>query len=71
MKEAELAAEELQHAGTLPRFFARIPELFAYLSRYWLGLVETTRDTERSTHIGHDCPWIPPGWCCASSFPSW
>ena len=30
--EAELAAEELQHVGTLPRFFARLPELFAYLS---------------------------------------
>jgi hypothetical protein len=29
--EAELAAEELQHIGTLRRFFARMQELFLYL----------------------------------------
>jgi hypothetical protein len=46
--EAELAAEELQHLGTLPRFFARMPELFAYLSRYWLRLVETAGEMEHT-----------------------
>jgi len=38
--EAELAAEELQHIGTLPRFFARMSELFLYLIQHWLRLVE-------------------------------
>jgi hypothetical protein len=38
--EAELAAEELQHIGTLPRFFARMNELFLYLTQHWLRLVE-------------------------------
>ncbi len=58
--EAELAAEELQHVGTLPRFFARMPELFAYLTRYWLRLVETlgeTRHTNRS-RLPMDPTWL-------------
>jgi hypothetical protein len=36
--EAELAAEDLQHIGTLPRFFASMNELFLYLTQYWLRL---------------------------------
>jgi hypothetical protein len=30
--EAEIAAEELEHIGTLPRFFARMGEVFSYLT---------------------------------------
>jgi hypothetical protein len=37
--ERELAAEELQHIGSLPRFFARMDDLFQYLSGHWLRLV--------------------------------
>jgi hypothetical protein len=46
--EAELAAEDLQHIGTLPRFFARMGELFLYLTRHWLRLVVDTGSTNRS-----------------------
>ncbi len=46
--EAELAAEELQHIGTLPRFFARMHELFAYLTAHWLRLVEDNGSANRS-----------------------
>jgi hypothetical protein len=46
--EAEMSAEELQHIGTLPRFFARMEELFLHLTRHWLRLVETSDDTNRS-----------------------
>jgi hypothetical protein len=46
--EAELAAEELQHIGTLPRFFARMHELFLYLSQHWLRLVQDTGAANRS-----------------------
>jgi hypothetical protein len=37
--EAEIEAEELQHLGTLPRFFARLEEVFLYLTQHWLRLV--------------------------------
>jgi hypothetical protein len=46
--EAELAAEELEHIGTLPRFFARMDELFAYLTLYWLRFVEDNGTANRS-----------------------
>jgi len=46
--EAEMSAEELQHIGTLPRFFARMEELFLYLTRHWLRLVEESDDANRS-----------------------
>lgn len=46
--EAELSAEELEHIGTLPRFFARMGELFAHLSQHWLRLVVDTGSTNRS-----------------------
>jgi hypothetical protein len=46
--EAELAAEDLQHIGTLPRFFARMHELFGYLTAHWLRLVVDTGATNRS-----------------------
>jgi hypothetical protein len=46
--EAEMIAEELQHIGTLPRFFARMEELFFHLTRHWLRLVEESEDTNRS-----------------------
>src|SRR5689334_561022 len=46
--EAEMSAEELQHIGTLPRFFARMEELFLHLMRHWLRLVEESEDANRS-----------------------
>jgi hypothetical protein len=46
--EAELAAEDLQHLGTLPRFFARMHELFSYLTTHWLRLVVDTGVANRS-----------------------
>jgi hypothetical protein len=46
--EVEMSAEELQHIGTLPRFFARMEELFLHLTRHWLRLVEESDDANRS-----------------------
>jgi hypothetical protein len=46
--EAEMSAEELQHIGTLPRFFARLDDLFQHLTRHWLRLVEQSEDANRS-----------------------
>jgi hypothetical protein len=46
--EAELAAEELEHIGTLPRFFARMGELFAHLTQHWLRLVVDNGSANRS-----------------------
>jgi len=46
--EAELAAEELAHIGTLPRLFARLGELFSYLTAHWLRLVVETEAANRS-----------------------
>jgi hypothetical protein len=46
--EAELAAEELQHIATLPRFFARMGELFSYLTAHWLRLVQDNGSANRS-----------------------
>jgi hypothetical protein len=46
--EAELSAEELQHIGTLSRFFARMEELFLHLTRHWLRFVEESEDANRS-----------------------
>jgi len=46
--EAELAAEELEHIGTLPRFFARMHELFLYLTQHWLRLVQDNGSANRS-----------------------
>jgi len=46
--EAEMSAEELQHIGTLPRFFARMEELLLHLTRHWLRLVEESDDANRS-----------------------
>jgi hypothetical protein len=46
--EAELSAEELEHIGTLPRFFARMDELFQHLTRHWLRLVVDNGSANRS-----------------------
>jgi hypothetical protein len=46
--EAEMSGEDLQHLGTLPRFFARMEELFLHLTRHWLRLVEESEDANRS-----------------------
>jgi len=46
--EAELAAEELEHIGTLPRFFARMEELVLYLTQHWLRLVTDDGSANRS-----------------------
>src|SRR5262249_14697100 len=46
--EAELSAEELEHLGTLPRFFARMHELFLHLTQHWLRLVVDSGAANRS-----------------------
>ena len=46
--EAELAAEDLQHIGTLPRFYARMNELVLFLTQHWLRLVEDNGSANRS-----------------------
>jgi hypothetical protein len=51
--EAELAAEELQHIGTLPRFFARMNELVLFLTQHWLRLVEDSGSANRSRWPTH------------------
>jgi hypothetical protein len=51
--EAELAAEELQHLGTLPRFFSRMHELVLYLTQHWLRLVEVNGSANRSRWPTH------------------
>jgi hypothetical protein len=61
--EAELAAEELQHIGTLPRFFARMDELFLYLTQHWLRLVEDNGSANRSR-----LPMNPTWWRLRDSF---
>jgi len=55
--EAELAAEELQHIGTLPRFFARMNELVLFLTQHWLRLVEDNGSANRSRWLTHPT-WI-------------
>src|SRR6476469_9595021 len=55
--EAELAAEELQHIGTLPRFFARMNELVLFLTQHWLRLVEDNGSANRSRWPMH-ATWI-------------
>jgi len=51
--EAELAAEELQHIGTLPRFFARMNELVLFLTQHWLRLVKDNGSANRSRWPTH------------------
>src|SRR5262249_33478356 len=46
--DAELSAEELEHIGTLPRFFARMHELFLHLTQHWLRLVVESGAANRS-----------------------
>jgi len=55
--EAELAAEELQHIGTLPRFFARMNELVLFLTQHWLRLVEDNGSANRSRWPTHPT-WV-------------
>ncbi len=55
--EAELDAEDLQHIGTLPRFFARMHELFLYLTQHWLRLVEDNGSANRSRWPMHPT-WV-------------
>jgi hypothetical protein len=55
--EAEMSAEELQHIGTLPRFFARMEELFLHLTRHWLRLVEVSDGANRSRWPMHPT-WV-------------
>jgi hypothetical protein len=55
--EAEMSAEELQHIGSLPAFFARLDELFQHLTRHWLRLVEDTGDDNRSRWPMHST-WV-------------
>ena len=46
--EAELSAEDLQHIGTLPRFFAHQTALWQHLSYHWLRLVLPDGQANRS-----------------------
>jgi hypothetical protein len=46
--DAELAAEELPHLGTLPRFFRYQEALWRYLTTHWLRVVEDDGTTNRS-----------------------
>jgi hypothetical protein len=46
--EADLAAEELEHMGTLPRFFARMGEVMTCLMTHWLRFVEDNGTANRS-----------------------
>jgi hypothetical protein len=55
--EAELAAEELQYIGTLPRFFGRMNELVLFLTQHWLRLVEDNGSANRSRWPTHPT-WI-------------
>jgi hypothetical protein len=55
--EAEMSAEELQHVGALPRFFARMEELFLHLTQHWLRLVEESHDANRSRWPMHPT-WV-------------
>jgi hypothetical protein len=55
--EAELAAEDLQHIGTLPRFFAHMNKLFSYLTSHWLRLVEDNGSANRSRWPMHPT-WV-------------
>jgi hypothetical protein len=55
--EVEDLDEELQHIGTLPRFFARMEELFLHLTRHWLRLVEESADANRSRWPMHPT-WV-------------
>jgi hypothetical protein len=46
--DAELAAEDLPHIGTLPQFFAHQAALWTFLTRYWLRLIEDNGDANTS-----------------------
>jgi len=56
--EAELAAEELQHLGTLPRFFARLAELWRYLTQHWLRLVVEDGATANRSRLPTHPTWL-------------
>jgi hypothetical protein len=46
--EAELAAEELPHIGTLPKLFAHREALWRHLTTHWLRLVQPGKGVVRS-----------------------
>src|SRR6185369_10504005 len=46
--DAELAAEDLPHIGTLPRLFTHMDALWKYLTTYTLRLVEPSEAANRS-----------------------
>jgi hypothetical protein len=51
--EVELAAEELPHLGTLPRFFHYQDALWRHLTTHWLRLVEDDGTANRSRWPTH------------------
>jgi len=59
--EAELAAEDLQHIGTLPRFFARMAELWGYLTGHWLRLVVDDGATANRSRLPTHPTWATLG----------
>ncbi len=46
--EAELSAEDLQHMGTLPRFFAHMSDVWRHLTQHWLRLAVDDGTARRS-----------------------
>jgi hypothetical protein len=63
--EAELSAEELQHIGTLPRFFAYQEALWQHLTHHWLRLVVPDGQANRSR-------WpLDPTWTLLQSDYGW
>jgi len=54
--EAELAAEDLPHVGTLPKLFTHLDAIFQHLSYHWLRLV-----TPSSTQVRSRWP-LDPTW---------
>jgi hypothetical protein len=62
---AELSAEELEHVGTPPRFFARMRGRFLHLTQHWLRLVVGAGSANRS-RWPMDPTWMAP----RAQFPS-
>jgi len=59
--DAELSAEDLQHIGTLPRFFTHQTALWQHLTQHWLRLVLPAGQSNRSR-------WpLDPTWTLLSS----
>ncbi len=54
--DAELSAEDLQHVGTLPRFFAHMSDVWRHLTQHWLRLA-VDDGTARRSRWPTDATW--------------